>query len=84
MKHYLARPQAYSLVVTDQTMPNVTGLQLAEALLRENPGLPIILYTGYSDIVNDELTEKTGIRALVKKPLDIPAFRKTVEQCISV
>ena len=83
LKHYLARPKAYSLVVTDQTMPNVTGLQLAEALLKEDPDLPVILYTGYSDVVNADLIEKTGIRALVQKPLDIPAFRKTVEECLA-
>ena len=74
LKHYLARPQAYSLVVTDQTMPNVTGLQFAEALLKENSQLPIILYTGYSDTVNAELIEKTGIRALVEKTVRYPCL----------
>ena len=83
LEHYLAQPNSYSLVVTDQTMPEVTGIQLAESLLEQDPALPIILYTGYSDVVNADLIEKTGIRALVQKPLDIPAFRKTVEQCIT-
>ncbi|MGR8950770.1 MAG: hybrid sensor histidine kinase/response regulator, partial [Gammaproteobacteria bacterium] len=83
LKHFLARPDAYSLVITDQTMPEVTGLQLAEALLKEKPDLPIILYTGYSDVANSDLIEKTGIRALVQKPLNIPEFRQTVEQLLA-
>ena len=64
-------------------MPEVTGLQLAEALLKERPELPIILYTGYSDVVNSDLIAKTGIKALVQKPLNIPEFRQTVEKLLT-
>ena len=83
LNHYRENPGAYALVVTDQTMPEVTGVQLAQALLQQTPELPIILYTGYSDTVNPKIVEQIGIQALVQKPLDIPAFRLTVERCIT-
>lgn len=83
LEHFLSSPDAYSVVITDQTMPGVTGMQLAESLLREKPNLPIILYTGYSDVVTPAKVKQLGIRALVKKPLDIPEFRKTLESILS-
>ena len=44
-----ADPQRYDLVITDQTMPQLTGLALAQLLSRLRPGLPVILYTGYAE-----------------------------------
>jgi CheY-like chemotaxis protein len=38
------------LVITDQAMPSMTGVQLAQALAQEKPGLPVVLATGYSDL----------------------------------
>lgn len=81
LEHFRAHSN-YSLVITDQTMPEITGLELAEALLVKKPQLPIILYTGYSEVVNKGLAEAVGIRAFVQKPLDIPAFKKTVEDIL--
>lgn len=79
---YFASHSDYSLVITDQTMPEVTGIELAQQMLSTNPNLPIILYTGYSEVVNKELADGIGIRAFVQKPLDIPAFRKTLEDIL--
>jgi CheY-like chemotaxis protein len=46
----LARGQSFDIVVTDHAMPGMTGLQLAEALGQSQPGLPIILATGYAEL----------------------------------
>jgi PAS domain S-box-containing protein len=67
-------PQRFDLVVTDQTMPKMTGTELAQRLMARRPGLPVILYTGYTERLTEEQTSRSGIRALVTKPVDIAAF----------
>lgn len=82
LKHFLARARAYDFVVLDQTMPTVTGLQLAEQMLRQRPELPVILYTGYSEVVDETIAMQAGIRALVRKPLDVEQFRVLVNEIL--
>jgi PAS domain S-box-containing protein len=62
-------PKAFDLVITDMAMPEMTGTNLAKALLDIRPDLPVILSTGYSDQVNEEMLEKLGIKALLMKPI---------------
>jgi CheY-like chemotaxis protein len=59
------------LVITDQTMPGMTGIELAEAL-GERPGqVPVILYTGYGSQVSERQVEESGVDGYLKKPLDL-------------
>jgi CheY-like chemotaxis protein len=60
---------AFDLVFTDQTMPEMTGVMLAAELLKLKPDLPIILCTGYSEIVSRETAQEVGIREFLMKPL---------------
>ena len=63
------RQHSFDLVITDQTMPGMTGLDLARRLLERKPELPIILCTGYSTLVSTESAAAAGIRAFAMKPL---------------
>jgi CheY-like chemotaxis protein len=63
-------PDAFDLVITDQTMPKLTGLELACRVAAVRPQLPVILYTGYSEDLKQEELSRCGVRALVRKPLD--------------
>ena len=63
-------PQAYDVVITDQTMPRMTGLELARELLAIRRDLPVILYTGYGEGIAQEKTAAAGICALLKKPVE--------------
>ncbi|MEJ5359163.1 MAG: PAS domain S-box protein [Desulfobacterales bacterium] len=63
------RPLDFDLVVSDQTMPGMTGDLLARELLKIRPGLPIILCTGYSQRIDERRAREKGIRALVMKPI---------------
>jgi CheY-like chemotaxis protein len=63
-------PDLYDLVILDQTMPRMTGMDVARQLLMLRPDLPVILYTGYSDEVSEEQVVSAGIRALVNKPVN--------------
>ncbi len=63
------KPDAFDLVITDQTMPGMTGVDLAQKLLQIRPGLPIILCTGYSSQVSEETVKSYGITGFALKPL---------------
>lgn len=61
---------AIDLVLTDQTMPGLSGIELSVELLKLRPGIPIILNSGYSETVNEETVRTAGIKAYFVKPLD--------------
>ncbi len=62
-------PQAWDLVLSDQTMPHLTGAELAQRLLEKRPGLPIILCSGYSEMISPGQARALGIRRFLKKPI---------------
>ena len=78
-----AAPERYSLVITDQTMPKITGVDLARELLALRPDLPVILYTGLSDNVVQREVDALGIRALMKKPIEPPTLFSLLEKHLS-
>lgn len=81
-QYFELRAGTFDFAVLDQTMPSITGVELAALLLKSAPAFPIILYTGYNDEITEDLVHQSGIRALVKKPLDIPNFRRIVENLL--
>ena len=66
---FKAKADAFDLVITDMTMPNMTGDQLAKELLAVNPDIPIIILTGFSERVNKDTIETLGIKGLLMKPV---------------
>ncbi len=68
---FKARPDDFDLVITDQTMPKMSGTELAKELLKIRPNLPIILCSGYSAQVTDEDVLGIGIHAFCMKPIEI-------------
>jgi CheY-like chemotaxis protein len=67
-------PACFDLVITDQTMPKLTGLELACRVTEVRPELPVILYTGYSENLEQDQLARCGVRALIRKPLDPAAL----------
>jgi FixJ family two-component response regulator len=66
---FSSRPSRFDLVITDQTMPGMTGVQLAEELLKVRPDVPIILCTGHSETVSPDIAKEAGIREFLMKPV---------------
>jgi nitrogen-specific signal transduction histidine kinase/ActR/RegA family two-component response regulator len=66
---FKAKPGGFDLVITDMTMPNMAGDNLAKELIRINPQIPIILCTGYSTRIDQKKAAKIGIRSFVSKPV---------------
>jgi CheY-like chemotaxis protein/two-component sensor histidine kinase len=63
-------PAAFDLVISDQTMPHLSGDELTVELLKIRPDLPVILCTGYSEIVNRANFQRCGAKKLLNKPLE--------------
>ncbi|HEY5079086.1 MAG TPA: PAS domain S-box protein, partial [Opitutaceae bacterium] len=73
-----ADPELFSLVVTDQTMPGMTGLLLASEIMQIRPGLPVILTTGYSAALTPERVEAAGIRHVLLKPTNMKSLASAI------
>jgi PAS domain S-box-containing protein len=78
-----AEPKRFDLVITDQTMPGMTGTDFAGQLLKIRPDLPIILATGYSPNLSLERLRELGIRELLQKPQTIAALAAAVQRALS-
>lgn len=66
---FKADPQAFDLIITDQIMPGLTGIELARKMLKIRKNLIIILCTGYSSVIDSSLIKEIGITSLCMKPL---------------
>jgi PAS domain S-box-containing protein len=78
LKAFSSDPSQFDLVITDQTMPGMTGIRLASELLRIRPGIPIVLCTGHSETVSPEKAKEAGIREFLMKPLIKHELAQTV------
>jgi PAS domain S-box-containing protein len=74
-------PNRFALVITDQTMPKMTGLSLARQIQEIHPGLPVILTTGNNQAVAPR--ESDGVRQLLLKPFTIDSLRRAVHTALS-
>jgi CheY-like chemotaxis protein len=66
---FRSQPDRFDLVITDMTMPNMTGVELAMELMHIRPNIPIILCTGFSETISSEKAKRLGIRQFIMKPL---------------
>jgi|GEM_PF-5454111 len=77
-----AEPEHFDLIITDQTMPGMTGLELAEELLNIRPDLPVILCTGYSSKISPETISRTGIKKVLMKPVAREELARLVREVL--
>jgi len=83
-EHFASHRDEFTLALLDQTMPQLTGLELAKSLRATRPALPVVLYTGYSDTLNEEVVREAGVAALVKKPIDRRSLRRVLESLLQL
>ena len=77
-----SKPNEFDLVISDMTMPNMTGDELAMELIAFRSDIPIILCTGYSKKITDEKAAKIGIKAFAYKPIVKAELAKTVRKVL--
>jgi CheY-like chemotaxis protein len=80
---FLQTPQSFDLVITDQTMPLMTGETLVRALRRIRPDIPIILCTGYSSSIDADKARAQEIEAFLMKPLSVYTLAPTIQRLLT-
>ncbi len=79
---FRAKSADFDLVVTDMTMPNMTGDQLAAAMMKIRPAIPVVVCTGYSTRISEKKMEELGIKALIFKPITKADLAKTARKVL--
>gem|GEM_PF-957562 len=82
LEAFRANPNQYDLVITDLTMPNITGDQLARKLKAIRPDIPILLCTGFSHRINTEKAKALGICAFLFKPIILDDLAKEIRSAL--
>jgi CheY-like chemotaxis protein len=77
------RAAPFDLVLTDRAMPEMTGEQLAVAIKKLNPSCPIILLTGFGDMLMTKQGPPEGVDLIVSKPFTLDNLREAVEKATS-
>jgi PAS domain S-box-containing protein len=79
---FRSRPHDFDLVITDMTMPNMTGDRLAQELMAIKQDIPVILCTGYSKKISEAAASEIGIKAFIYKPIVKADLSKTVRKVL--
>jgi CheY-like chemotaxis protein len=82
LEAFRSDPYSLDLLVTDMTMPDLRGDELAKQLLAIRPDLPIILCTGFSELMNETLAKKMGIGEFIMKPYTKQKLAKAVRNLL--
>ncbi|MEW6500237.1 MAG: MASE3 domain-containing protein, partial [Thermodesulfobacteriota bacterium] len=82
LEWFAAQPGQFDLVLTDMAMPHMNGAELARQLLARRPGLPVILCTGFSEIINEEKAKTLGICRLLMKPVLRDELARVVREAL--
>jgi CheY-like chemotaxis protein len=75
-------PDAWNIVITDMTMPQMTGSQLAQEIFKLRPNFPIVLCTGFSKLISKDTSEGMGIAAYLQKPVEKSDLLRTIRQVL--
>ena len=79
---YLRDPKQVDVVLSDQTMPSMTGVQLAAFMTSVRPDLPVLIYTGYGEGIAESDLRGAGVVALLTKPIDPDELRTHLERLL--
>jgi two-component system cell cycle sensor histidine kinase/response regulator CckA len=79
---FRSSPHEYDLVITDQTMPNITGKELAKKIISIRPDMPVILCTGFSEQINEKTAKDIGLSAFVMKPIVMKDIARTIREVL--
>jgi len=75
-------PDKFDLVITDMSMPNMSGKKLARELMAIRPDIPVIICTGYSKLMDEDSARDLGIKAFIMKPLVLRDLANTIREVL--
>ena len=82
LETFRSQPNEFDLVITDMTMPNMRGDELAKKLVGVKPEIPIILCTGFSEMISEQKAKSIGIREFVMKPIVMQEMAETIRKAL--
>ncbi len=82
LKDFREQPEKIDLVISDMVMPDMSGVDLSKKLLQIRPDLPIIICTGYNELINSKKAKGIGIREMLKKPFYANELANTIEKVL--
>jgi signal transduction histidine kinase len=82
-EEFRREPEKFDLVITDQTMPKMTGMELIQELMRIRPDIPIILCTGFNEKITEDNTKSLGIGALISKPVRVKEIALKIREVLN-
>lgn len=82
LEQFQSKPDQFDLVITDMTMPQMTGVMLSEKIMEIRPDIPIIICTGHSALIDEERAKQLGIAAYVMKPIIMTEISKTIRKVL--
>ncbi len=83
LKAFTEAPCDFDLIVTDQTMPSMTGMELIAEAKKLKPGIPAVVCTGYSDLIDEQAALEKGIDAFLQKPIQKNALGAAVARALN-
>ena len=83
LEYFNEHPDDFDLIVTDQIMPGLTGVEVAQSILKLRPKLPILLITGYSEKISAENAESFGLSGFFPKPINENLFLDKISNLIT-
>ena len=82
LERFRLNPDHFDLVITDMTMPQMTGVRLSKKLMDIKKDIPIIICTGHSALVDEEKAKGLGLAAYVMKPIDMRETAQTIRKVL--
>ena len=79
---FRANSSQFDLVITDMTMPKMTGDHLVQEILKIRPDMPIVLNTGFNEKIDEEKAKEIGIRQYIEKPFNRHILAKAVREVL--
>ncbi len=82
LEEFCPRPEKFDLIITDMTMPYMTGQELAQRCFEVRADIPIILCTGFSELINKEKAKAVGFREFIMKPIVLKEMARVVRKVL--
>ncbi|MCA9734797.1 MAG: response regulator [Deferribacteres bacterium] len=84
LEHFSTDPFQYDLIITDQIMPDMTGLELTRNILNIRPGMPVILTSGYSEKIEPDNLPSLGIKGYITKPATVREIAELIRKAVKI
>jgi CheY-like chemotaxis protein len=80
---FVSRPLDFDLLITDLTMPGLSGAELTERILRIRPDLPVVMATGYGHVIGEDKVKELGVRRVLQKPFSMSALDEAIQEALA-